>query len=93
MQCLKRPEPIGVGYAAQYIIKPLLGFLITKVECLPESAQCTIWLAIGPLHYTAANLSNGLTACVNFPIPPALWLKLEKHTVVIRRCILRICRC
>jgi len=32
MQCIKRPEPIGVGYAAQYIIKPLLGFLITKVS-------------------------------------------------------------
>lgn len=30
-ECMKRPEPIGVGYAAQYIIKPLLGFLISKV--------------------------------------------------------------
>lgn len=31
VQCLQRPKPIGVGYAAQYVIKPLLGFLISKV--------------------------------------------------------------
>lgn len=30
-QCLKNPVPIGVGYLAQYIVKPLLGFLIAKV--------------------------------------------------------------
>ncbi|CAL5219136.1 g912 [Coccomyxa viridis] len=30
-QCMKNPVPIGVGYLAQYIIKPLLGFCIAKV--------------------------------------------------------------
>jgi BASS family bile acid:Na+ symporter len=29
-QCLKNPVPIGVGYLAQYIVKPLLGFAIAK---------------------------------------------------------------
>ena len=32
MQCMKNPVPIGVGYLAQYIIKPLLGFAIAKVR-------------------------------------------------------------
>lgn len=31
MQCMKNPVPIGVGYLAQYIVKPLLGFCIAKV--------------------------------------------------------------
>lgn len=29
---MKNPVPIGVGYLAQYIVKPLLGFLIAKVR-------------------------------------------------------------
>lgn len=29
-ECLKRPEPILFGYAAQYVVKPFLGFLISK---------------------------------------------------------------
>lgn len=36
MQCMKRPEPIGVGYAAQYIIKPVLGYSIAKVKMNPN---------------------------------------------------------
>lgn len=28
---MKNPVPIGVGYLAQYIIKPFLGFCIAKV--------------------------------------------------------------
>ena len=32
LQCMKNPVPIGVGYLAQYIIKPLLGFAIAKVR-------------------------------------------------------------
>ena len=31
LQCMKNPVPIGVGYLAQYIIKPFLGFCIAKV--------------------------------------------------------------
>ena len=31
-QCMKNPVPIGVGYLAQYIVKPLLGFCIAKVQ-------------------------------------------------------------
>ncbi|KAK9822155.1 hypothetical protein WJX81_000329 [Elliptochloris bilobata] len=34
-QCMKNPVPIGVGYLAQYIVKPLLGFGIAKVLSLP----------------------------------------------------------
>ncbi|BDA41888.1 probable sodium/metabolite cotransporter BASS1, chloroplas [Coccomyxa sp. Obi] len=30
-QCMKNPVPIGVGYLAQYIVKPLLGYAIAKV--------------------------------------------------------------
>lgn len=32
MQCASNPVPIGVGYLGQYLIKPLLGFLIAKVS-------------------------------------------------------------
>ena len=28
---MKNPVPIGVGYLAQYIVKPFLGFCIAKV--------------------------------------------------------------
>ncbi len=31
LQCAKDPVPIGVGYLAQYIVKPLLGYGIAKV--------------------------------------------------------------
>ncbi len=31
VQCAKDPVPIGVGYLAQYIVKPLLGYGIAKV--------------------------------------------------------------
>lgn len=34
LQCLARPKPIIVGYLAQYLIKPVLGFIIAKV--LPD---------------------------------------------------------
>ena len=34
-QCMKNPVPIGVGYLAQYIVKPLLGFMIAKVPSHP----------------------------------------------------------
>ena len=33
-QCMSNPVPIGVGYLAQYIVKPLLGYLIAKVRSL-----------------------------------------------------------
>ena len=32
---MKNPVPIGVGYLAQYIIKPFLGFCIAKVGVKP----------------------------------------------------------
>ena len=32
---MKNPVPIGVGYLAQYIVKPLLGFTIAKVPFHP----------------------------------------------------------
>ena len=35
VQCAKNPVPIGVGYLAQYIVKPLLGFMIAKVPVWP----------------------------------------------------------
>lgn len=31
LQCAQNPIPIGVGYLAQYIVKPLLGYGIAKV--------------------------------------------------------------
>lgn len=31
LQCAEDPVPIGVGYLAQYIVKPLLGYCIAKV--------------------------------------------------------------
>ena len=46
LQCAQNPVPIGVGYLAQYIVKPLLGYGIAKV-CLHsktaklEHKQCT----------------------------------------------------
>lgn len=33
--CVQRPAPILVGYFAQYLVKPLLGFAIAKVLNLP----------------------------------------------------------
>ena len=36
-KCAERPAPILVGYAAQYFIKPLLGFLIAKALALPDA--------------------------------------------------------
>jgi len=41
-QCMKNPVPIGVGYLAQYIVKPLLGFCIAKVP-LPARAPSPRW--------------------------------------------------
>jgi len=35
--CAKQPAPILVGYLAQYLVKPLLGFLIAKALSLPDS--------------------------------------------------------
>jgi bile acid:Na+ symporter, BASS family len=35
--CLERPAPILVGYFAQYLIKPMLGFLIAHVLNLPPA--------------------------------------------------------
>ena len=35
VQCASNPVPIGVGYLGQYLIKPLLGFLIAKVRAHP----------------------------------------------------------
>ena len=32
VQCAADPVPIGVGYLAQYIVKPLLGYVIAKVR-------------------------------------------------------------
>ena len=34
-KCLANPVPIGVGYLAQYIVKPLLGALIARTLSLP----------------------------------------------------------
>ncbi len=42
VQCAKDPVPIGVGYLAQYIVKPLLGYGIAKV--LSQSLQPKVWL-------------------------------------------------
>ncbi|KAK9801391.1 hypothetical protein WJX73_004956 [Symbiochloris irregularis] len=36
-ECLTRPKPILVGYAAQYIVKPLLGFAIAQALKLPPA--------------------------------------------------------
>ena len=36
VQCMKNPVPIGIGYLAQYIVKPLLGFCIAKVGLTPS---------------------------------------------------------
>lgn len=35
--CAKRPAPILVGYVAQYMVKPVLGFLIAKALSLPDA--------------------------------------------------------
>ena len=39
-QCAKNPVPIGVGYLAQYIVKPLLGFTIAKVPSIMALHPC-----------------------------------------------------
>lgn len=39
VQCASNPVPIGVGYLGQYLIKPLLGFLIARVS--PPAQQLT----------------------------------------------------
>ncbi len=39
---MKNPVPIGVGYLAQYIVKPLLGFCIAKVLA-PARAPAPRW--------------------------------------------------
>ena len=31
-QCASNPVPIGVGYLCQYLIKPMLGFIIAKAR-------------------------------------------------------------
>ena len=36
-RCAERPAPILVGYAAQYCLKPALGFVIAKVLALPDA--------------------------------------------------------
>lgn len=36
-QCAKQPAPILVGYLAQYLLKPLLGFCIAKALNLPDA--------------------------------------------------------
>jgi bile acid:Na+ symporter, BASS family len=36
-KCAERPAPILVGYMAQYLIKPMLGFVIAKVLGLPDA--------------------------------------------------------
>ena len=51
MQCASNPIPIGVGYLCQYLIKPMLGFIIAKASCdprYPTSADpaALIWLRI-----------------------------------------------
>ena len=52
LQCLKRPEPIGVGYAAQYIIKPFLGYTIAKVIFDPGRPIAALQSYFsGALHY------------------------------------------
>jgi bile acid:Na+ symporter, BASS family len=35
--CAQRPAPILVGYLAQYLVKPLLGFTISKLLGLPDA--------------------------------------------------------
>ena len=32
LQCLARPKPIIVGFLAQYLVKPILGFVIAKAQ-------------------------------------------------------------
>jgi len=41
VQCAGNPVPIGVGYLCQYLIKPLLGFIIAKARC-PSSQTATV---------------------------------------------------
>jgi bile acid:Na+ symporter, BASS family len=36
-KCAERPGPILVGYLAQYLIKPMLGFVIAKALALPDA--------------------------------------------------------
>ena len=48
MQCSQNPVPIGVGYLAQYIVKPLLGWAIAKVR----------WVAAGLLHCSERTAST-----------------------------------
>ena len=54
LQCMKNPVPIGVGYLAQYIIKPLLGFAIAKVGSVLSQ----------PRHLEPAPRSEPLSLCM-----------------------------
>lgn len=39
VQCAADPVPIGVGYLAQYIVKPVLGYVIAKVR---QQVECSL---------------------------------------------------
>jgi hypothetical protein len=46
-RCLRNPWTVGVGFVAQYLVKPILGFLIALVcNCLPSLASCDLRVAI-----------------------------------------------
>ena len=56
LQCAADPVPIGVGYLAQYIVKPLLGYVIAKVcysACIARGVQAVVHFLceqFGDLH-------------------------------------------
>ena len=62
-QCLKNPVPIGVGYLAQYIVKPLLGFAIAKALALPPPLAVGLILVSccpgGQASNVATYIANG----------------------------------
>ena len=55
-QCLSRPKPILFGYAAQYVVKPLLGYAISQVSPIIHPQSNPGWpdqsssLHVCPLH-------------------------------------------
>ena len=57
MQCMKNPVPIGIGYLAQYIVKPLLGFCIAKVGFISS-------LSPQLRHYGTSGISSTLMGTV-----------------------------
>ena len=63
LQCLARPKPIIVGYLAQYLVKPFLGFLIAKVTCCvrgPSLPACASHQLVPQILNLSPPLATGL---------------------------------